>query len=103
MNIDEIVRLMLGSSLSFAIVAIGCALTRFILSGSSVIQDSRKSVQNIGDLSTALVQDYNNIRGIISRVAKLSSDVTAYIENPMKIFNFASRFLNRKSKEDKDL
>ena len=95
--VDDIVKLLLAGSFSFAIIGISYAVIRFVLKVTDIAQDLRRPVQNVGELSDLALEDYKSIRGIIATIAGLVSKVNETIKNPLELFNKFSKFTKRKT------
>lgn len=95
MNIDDFVKLMLTLSFSFAIIGISYALIRIVLKASDIVEELKKPVQNIGELSDLTLEDYKSIRGIIRTVANLADGINGFLEGPLKIVNKFKKAQNK--------
>lgn len=95
MSVDDIVKLLLAGSFSFAVIGISYALMRLIQKGTEVVEDVRKPIQNVGELSDLALEDYKNIRGIIGTITKIANRVNGYLEDPMKLIKNSFGMLNR--------
>jgi len=94
---DDIVKLLLSGSFSFAIIGISYALIRFIFSCTAIVQEVKKPVSNIGLLSDLALEDYKNIRGIVKSISKIANGVSSYVENPLLLVKNMSGLFGRKS------
>ena len=95
MNVDDIVKLLLAISVAFAIIGISYALIRFILKLTDTVEDVRKPIQNIGQLSDLALEDYKSIRGVIATVAKISKGLNTLFEDRLKIIQNITEKLKR--------
>jgi len=95
MSVDDIVKLLLAGSFSFAIIGISYALIRFVQKATLIMEDVRLPIQNVGSLSDMALEDYQSIRGLIKTVANLASGLNGYLEDPMKIIKSFSKLLRR--------
>jgi len=96
MSVDDIVKLLLAGSFTFAIVGISYALIKFILSCTSAVEDARKPIQNIGELSDLALEDYRSIRGIVRIASRIVEEVSGYFENPLNLGKKIVSVFNRK-------
>ncbi len=95
MSVDEAVKLILAISFAFAIVGIAYSLIKLILKVSDVVEDTRKPVQNIGNLSDMLLEDYDRVRGVIDIVEDVGIALKNLFSDPV---NIVSKLFNRVKK-----
>lgn len=75
LTIDDIVKLLLAVSISFAIVVIAFQLMRLFGAVTSSIHDARQILQNVGLVSDMVVEDYNKIRKVIGIITNFRAEV----------------------------
>jgi hypothetical protein len=73
MNTDDFVKIILAVSVSFAIVGLAFVLMRFISKLSEVVDDIRRPVKNIAELSDLTLNDYKDARSFIKSVFDIST------------------------------
>lgn len=71
MEIDAIVKLILALSVGFSLVGISFQIARFIGSLTDTVHDARKVVQNAGVLTDMGLEDYKQIRRLVTGLTQV--------------------------------
>jgi hypothetical protein len=104
-SVDEIIKLLLGISLSFAIFGIALQIMRLIGKVTDSIQDVRGALKNTSTLTDYILEDYVEIR---KAGYDFADKVGAFINNPiasfsllLKSFSTLKNALPRRQKKEK--
>ncbi len=65
-NVDDFVKIVLTVSCAIALVGIAIAIMRLLNKVTVTIEDARKPIQNIGEVSDMALNDYKEVRGFVS-------------------------------------
>jgi hypothetical protein len=69
-SVDDIVKLLLAVSVAFAIVIIAYQISKLISETRGLVHDTRKPVNNVGEASDLLLDDYKSVRRITNRAGQ---------------------------------
>ncbi len=72
-NVDDFVKIILALSCSFALVGIAYAFIKVLNKVTSTIEDARKPIQNIGEVSDLAVKDYKGVRSLVTNIFGFTS------------------------------
>lgn len=97
MSVDDITKLMLVSAAVFAIVGIAYQIMRLIGKLADVVQDARKSVQNLSSFSDMLLSDYQAIHDLLGDVRQIFAALRLNIITPIKTL---LRIADKQNKEE---
>lgn len=97
MSVDDIVKLMLTASITFAIAGLAWQLMRLLASVTSSIQDLRKSIQNVGKATDQFLEDYQAVHEMISKAKNLVSALEENIGMPLQAISKLLSLFNRKN------
>lgn len=89
MDVDNIVKVLLAGSCAFALVGISYALIKFINKLTSTVEDARKPIQNVSEVTDMALGDYKSVRGVVSNAFGAAS-----------FFRKVSSFLPSKEEEE---
>lgn len=93
MSVDEISKLLIIVALSFSIAGISYQLMRLIGSFADTVRDFRITVQNLGEVSTKLAEDYDFVSEQVKGFAGAVGGVGKNVINPLtNLFGFLKRF-----------
>src|SRR5262245_32039793 len=96
MSIDEVAKLIFIISISFAILMVGFQLARILGKTADILQDFRKSIRNIGNLSDQLVDDYKVVSAAVKAITDFFMHFNDNVLTPIKnVTGFVSRFVRR--------
>lgn len=104
MTVDEIVKLMIFSGITFSMVGLSIQIMRILGGFASILSDLRKTIQNIGNASDQFVEDYKMISDAIRALSKGLTNINSGIIEPLSKFSkLASRFSKfGKNKEEEE-
>jgi hypothetical protein len=91
-NVDDFVKVVLALSCSFALVGIAYAIIKTLNKVTDTIEDARKPIQNIGEVSEMAVDDYKGVRSLVTNVFGFTSVIK----------NLTSKFNSGSSKEEEE-
>jgi hypothetical protein len=89
-NVDDFVKVVLALSCSFALVGIAYAIIKTLNKVTETIEDARKPIQNIGEVSEMAVDDYKGVRSMVTNIFGFTSFFK----------NLSSKFNQSQSEED---
>jgi len=99
MNTDDFTKLLLAIAVSFAIVILAFGLFRILNNLAGSIQDFRRAIKNISNISDLVVEDYSRVREELYSVLKGVKDFKSSFVDPVrsftKIASAVTPFLNR--------
>ncbi len=88
-NADDFVKIILAVSCSLALVGIAFAIVRLLNKVTATIEDARKPIQNIGEVSDLALDDYKHVRGFVSNSLGVFSFIknltSGYSKKPSKV------------------
>jgi hypothetical protein len=91
LTVDDFVKLILVISVSFAIVIVAWQVARLLGAVTANLQDMRKILQNAGQLSDTMLQDYNRLREFVGSIKGVFSGfgvVKEVVEKFTGLLNF---------------
>lgn len=88
-NTDDFVKIILAVAVAFAIVGLAFALMRFISKLTGILDEVKRPVKNIGDLSDLTLADYVQARTFVRSAFDMSNVIK----------HFSGIFQKRKPKE----
>lgn len=92
-SVDDFVKIVLALSCAFALIGISYALVRVLNKLTSTIEDVRRPIQNIGEVTDMAVTDYKGVRGMVSNIFGLTPMFKSFKK-------FSSLLSSRTSKDD---
>lgn len=101
-NTDDVVKLILAISVSFAIVAISFQLMRLIGELASSIKDFRKAIQNFSKASDMVLEDYGRVRKVLQGVLDLFSGVQNMTKGLSMVSGFLGNFRNNEEEDEEE-
>ncbi|MCS7316964.1 MAG: hypothetical protein NZZ41_01395 [Candidatus Dojkabacteria bacterium] len=72
-SIDELIKILLGVSISFGILLISFGIFRLFIESSVFIRHLRKSVNNFNNLAELLTKDYQHVKNFVTHSINLSN------------------------------
>ena len=104
MSVDEIVKLMIFIGITFSMIGVSFQIMRILGKFADMLGDLRKTIQNLGDLSTQMVDDYKMlsvaIRAISGGLTNINSGIIQPLSSFGKIFSKYAPFLSKNRNED---
>ena len=97
-TVDATVQLILAISVSFAIVVVSYNLARLIGTAVTLLQELRRPLQNVSEITDLAVDDYKRIRGVLDFFTGLSSSLGSL----KAITDLVKRFGSDKEEEQKE-
>jgi hypothetical protein len=73
MTVDELLKIVVVVGVTFSIVGISWQIMRLISKLADTVQDTRRVVQNVGEVSDLAVEDYKSVRGIVKSVGNIGA------------------------------
>jgi len=84
MNIDDFVKILLALSISFAIVAVAFQFARLLGKFSKIVEDARKPLKNVTEVTDLALEDYKNVRKAVYSVKNV-------VSSGKEMFNFVKK------------
>lgn len=78
-SVDEILKIILVLAISFAIAGIAYQIMRLLSKLTSMIEEARPPIKNIGTLSDYLLQDYSDIRRYVKSFAAVAANLSGIL------------------------
>lgn len=100
MSVDEITKLILVLSVSFAIVGIAFQFMRLIGKLTDSLQDLRKAIQNISKASDMILDDYTEIRVVLHKVLDIANNITSFLGPLKSAASLAKRFAGKRNRAE---
>lgn len=99
MNIDDVIKLLLGLAVAFSLAGISFQIMRIISKATDMMQDLRKAVQNISTASDMMVEDYSEARKAIKGVIALLNNLNESVVEPITgLFKMFDKFTGKRTK-----
>lgn len=93
MTVNEYSIILLTIAVSFGIAGISFQLMRLIGSVADSVKDFRKTIQNLGDLSTKLTEDYDHVSNGVKSLSDALGNLGNNVVNPVvNALSFLKRF-----------
>lgn len=73
MTVDDFLKIVIVVGVTFSIVGISWQIMRLVSKLADTVQDTRRVVQNVGEVSDLAVEDYRSVRGIIKSVGNIGA------------------------------
>lgn len=83
MNVDDFVKITLALSVAFSLVGISFQIMRLIGKLADSLQDLRKAIQNISNMSDMVLEDYMEVRTILRAVIDLVKNFRSQVIEPL--------------------
>ena len=103
MTVDEIVKLMIFSGITFCMIGISFQIMRILGKFADMLGDLRSTVQNIGHITTQFVEDYKAISEAIKAISGGLTNINSGIIQPLaKLSKLTSKIPGFGKKKDED-